>query len=91
MYRSAKERKERAKKRREASLLRRGPRKTCRFCADHLEEIDYKEINRIARYVTERGKIIPSRLTGTCARHQRRLSIAIKRARYMALLPYVAI
>jgi small subunit ribosomal protein S18 len=55
-----------------------------------VEEIDYKEIDRIARYVTERGKIIPSRLTGTCARHQRRLAVAIKRARYMALLPYVA-
>lgn len=78
-------------RRRETSLLRRGPRKTCRFCADHIEEIDYKEINRIARYVSERGKITPSRLTGTCARHQRRLSVAIKRARYMALLPYVAI
>jgi len=76
-------------KRRDSSLLRRGPRKTCRFCADKIEDVDYKEINRISRYVTERGKIIPSRLTGTCARHQRKLAIAVKRARFMALLPYV--
>lgn len=69
---------------------RRGPRKACRFCADGAQEIDYKELDRLARYVTERGKIIPSRLSGTCARHQRRLAVAIKRARYMALLPYVA-
>ena len=67
----------------------RGPRKSCRFCADRVREIDYKELDRIGRYVTDRGKIIPSRLTGTCAKHQRRLTVAIKRARYMALLPYV--
>jgi len=78
-------------RKRRAPAFRRGPRKPCRFCTDRVEEIDYKEINRIARYVTERGKIMPSRLTGTCAKHQRKLSIAIKRARYMALLPYVAI
>lgn len=77
--------------RRREGLTRRGPRKTCRFCSDKLIEIDYKEISRLARYVTERGKIMPSRLTGTCAGHQRDLAIAIKRARYMALLPYVAI
>ena len=73
------------------SFVRRGPPKTCRFCTDKVSDIDYKEINRIARYVTERGKIMPSRLTGTCARHQRHLAVAIKRARYMALLSYVAI
>ena len=73
------------------AFIRRGPPKVCRFCTDKIDQIDYKEINRIARFVTERGKMIPSRLTGTCARHQRRLSIAIKRARHMALLPYVAI
>lgn len=71
-------------------MMRRGPRKVCRFCTDKVEGIDYKELERIARFVTERGKIMPSRLTGTCAKHQRRLAIAIKRARYMALLPYVA-
>ena len=67
-----------------------GPKKTCRFCTDKVHDIDYKELSRLARYVTERGKMIPSRITGTCARHQRTLSVAIKRARYMALLPYVA-
>ena len=84
-------RKKRDAKRREASLLRRGPRRTCRFCSDKLDDIDYKDLSRLARFVTDRGKIMPSRLTGTCARHQRGLAIAIKRARYMALLPYVAI
>lgn len=81
--------KERKEKRANA-MVRRGPPKTCRLCADHVEGIDYKEIDRIARYVTERGKIMPSRLTGACAKHQRRLAMSIKRARYMALLPYVA-
>ena len=79
-----------AKKRRTSFVRRGAVRKACRFCAERIQEIDYKELDRIARYVTERGKIMPSRLTGTCARHQRRLTIAIKRARYMALLPYVA-
>jgi small subunit ribosomal protein S18 len=79
------------KNKNKTGFIRRGPPKTCRFCADKILEIDYKEINRIARYVTERGKMIPSRLTGNCAKHQRRLSTAIKRARLMALLPYVAI
>ena len=78
-------------KKRERPGFRRGPPKACRFCAEKVKDIDYKEINRIARYVSERGKITPSRLTGTCATHQRRLAVAIKRARYMALLPYVAI
>ena len=72
-------------------FVRRGMRKACRLCADRVEAIDYKELERIGRYVTERGKIIPSRLTGTCAKHQRWLSVAIKRARYMALLPYEAV
>ena len=81
----------RTEKRRDTPFLRRGPRKTCRFCSERVHEVDYKEINRIARYVTERGKIIPSRLTGTCARHQRKLSTAVKRARFMALLPYAAV
>lgn len=64
-------------------------RKVCRFCTDKVETIDYKDLERIARYVTDRGKILPSRLTGTCALHQRVLTRAIKRARFMALLPYV--
>jgi small subunit ribosomal protein S18 len=65
-------------------------KKVCRFCSDKVEAIDYKDLERIGRYVTERGKILPSRLTGTCARHQRVLTRAIKRARFMALLPYVS-
>jgi small subunit ribosomal protein S18 len=56
-----------------------------------VEHIDYKDLERIGRYVTDRGKIIPSRLTGTCATHQRRLARAVKYARFMALLPYVSI
>ena len=66
-------------------------RKPCRFCAEHVEHIDYKDLDRLSRYVTERGKILPSRLTGTCAKHQRVLTRAIKRARFMALLPYVSV
>ncbi|MFP4394237.1 MAG: 30S ribosomal protein S18 [Anaerolineales bacterium] len=64
--------------------------KFCNFCADHVEHIDYKEVDKLNRYVTDRGKIRPRRQTGTCAKHQRQLSLAIKRARHMALLPFVA-
>ena len=74
-----------------ASLIRRPfIKKPCRFCADHVERVDYKDLERIGRYVTDRGKILPSRLTGTCAWHQRVLVRAIKRARFMALLPHVS-
>ena len=65
-------------------------KKACRFCSEKVSHIDYKDLERIGRYVTERGKILPSRLTGTCAKHQRMLARAIKRARFMALLPYVS-
>lgn len=75
---------------RRAPSFRRSPRKACRFCADDTSHIDYKDLDRLNRYVTERGKILPSRITGTCAKHQRVLTMAIKRARYMALLPYVS-
>lgn len=68
----------------------RGTRKTCRLCQEDVRDVDYKDLERVARYVTERGKIMPSRISGACARHQRHLAVAIKRARYMALLPYVA-
>ncbi len=63
-------------------------RKYCRFTADGVTEIDYKDINTLKQYVSESGKIVPSRITGTKARYQRQLSTAIKRARYLALLPY---
>ena len=62
--------------------------KFCRFCQDKVEHIDYKDEKRLLRFVTEQGKIIPRRVTGTCARHQRRLAVAVKRARQMALLPF---
>ena len=69
---------------------RRPRRKVCSFCVDKIEYIDYKDINRLRRFVNERGKILPRRTTGTCAAHQRQLTVAIKRARQIALLPYVA-
>ncbi len=65
-----------------------GRRKVCRFCADKGLAIDYKDARGLSHFVTERGKIIPRRITGTCSRHQRRLTTAIKRARVMALLPF---
>lgn len=67
---------------------RPGRRKVCRFCADKESRIDYKDARGLGNYLTERGKVIPSRITGTCARHQRALTTAIKRARTVALLPY---
>ena len=68
---------------------RRTRRKVCVFCADKIESIDYKDTARLRRFVSERGKILPRRMTGTCAKHQRELAIAIKRARIIALLPFV--
>lgn len=69
---------------------RKGRKKVCAFCVDKgLEHIDYKDVPRLRRYLSERGKIVPRRVTGSCARHQRELTIAIKRARHIALLPYV--
>jgi small subunit ribosomal protein S18 len=66
-------------------------RKICQFCHDHVREIDYKDANRfMKRYISDRGKIEPRRKTGTCAKHQRLLSTALKEARQMALLPYTA-
>ena len=63
-------------------------RKICRFTAEGVKEIDYKDLDTLKQYVTETGKIVPSRITGTNARYQRQLSRAIKRARFLALLPY---
>jgi small subunit ribosomal protein S18 len=63
-------------------------RKFCRFTAEKVKEIDYKDLNTLRQYVTENGKIVPSRTTGTKARYQRQLATAIKRARFLALLPY---
>lgn len=65
-------------------------RKICNFCADNIGEVDYKDMQRLRRHLSERGKIEPRRKTGTCAKHQRSLTIAIKRARHVALLPFVS-
>ena len=73
-------------------MRRRGPRrrkKVCAFCADKEHDyIDYKDTNKLKRYMSERGKILPRRITGTCAKHQRALTAAIKRSRHVALMPY---
>ncbi len=68
---------------------RRKP-KVCLFCVDKIEHIDYKEVDKLRKYISERGKIVPRRVTGNCAKHQRQLTDAIKRVRYLALLPYSA-
>jgi small subunit ribosomal protein S18 len=70
----------------------RGPkrqhRKVCAFCAEKIDYIDYKEVSRLRRFISDRGKILPRRVTGTCAKHQRPLTTALERARSIALLPY---
>ena len=63
-------------------------RKVCSFCVEHIDYIDYKEVSRLRRFLSERGKILPRRITGTCAKHQRPLTDALKRARAIALLPF---
>ena len=68
--------------------VRKTPKKVCSFCQDKVEAIDYKDTARLRKFMTEKGKIIPRRTTGVCAKHQRELTNAIKRARVMALLPY---
>ena len=65
-------------------------KKICTFCAEKSEFIDYKDVLKLRKYVSERSKILPRRITGTCAKHQRELTIAIKRARHIALLPYIS-
>lgn len=65
-------------------------RKVCQFCVDKVEQIDYKDAARLRKFTSDRGKILPRRMTGTCAMHQRQLTEAIKRARHIALLPYKA-
>ncbi len=68
---------------------KKGRRKVCAFCADKVDCIDYKEAAKLRRFVSERAKILPRRVTGTCAYHQRKLTQAIKRARHLALMPFV--
>ena len=67
---------------------RRPRKKVCSFCVDKVETIDYKDVAKLRRFVTERGKILPRRISGNCAKHQRQLTTAIKRARNVALLPF---
>jgi small subunit ribosomal protein S18 len=69
---------------------RKSRKKVCQFCADRVQHVDYKDTSRLRRCMTERAKILPRRVTGTCAFHQRAVTTAIKRARHMALLAYVA-
>ncbi len=69
---------------------RKAKKKVCVFCADKVEHIDYKDVARLRRFISDRGKILPRRMTGTCAKHQRQLTTEIKRARQIALLPFTA-
>ena len=69
---------------------RRAKKKVCIFCVDKVDSIDYKDTGKLRRYTPERGKIVPRRISGNCAKHQRQLTVAIKRARQIALLPFVA-
>ena len=75
---------------RPARPMRGKRRKVCQFCAEKCEHIDYKDAAKLRRFISERGKILPRRVTGTCARHQRALTVAIKRSRHLALLPYTS-
>ena len=68
---------------------RKPRKKVCAFCIDKIENIDYKDVPRLRRFLSDRAKIVPRRVTGTCARHQRQLTVAVKRARHVAFLPYV--
>ena len=65
-------------------------KKVCAFCVDNIDEIDYKDTTRLRKYVSERAKILPRRISGTCAKHQRQLTLAIKRARHVALMPNIS-
>ena len=69
---------------------RRPKRKSCNFCQDKAVDVSYRDVNRLKKYVSERGKIVPRRISGNCAKHQRLLTVAVKRARVIALLPFVA-
>ena len=69
---------------------RKGRRKVCSVCVDKVETIDYKDVPRLRKFISDRSKILPRRVTGTCAAHQRELTTAIKRARHVALLPYTS-
>lgn len=73
-----------------ASKERRPKRKPCNFCIEKAVDVSYRDVNRLRKYISERGKIVPRRISGTCAKHQRMLTVAVKRARIIAFLPFVA-
>lgn len=73
-----------------AKPFRRPKKKICSFCSEKAKAIDYKDVRKLSKYITERGKILPRRVTGNCSKHQRQLTIAIKRARSIAFLPFTA-
>ena len=75
---------------RQNNFAARKRKKVCQFCTDKVTAIDYKDAGKLRKFISERAKILPRRVTGTCAMHQRQLAIAIKRARTLALLPYVS-
>jgi small subunit ribosomal protein S18 len=79
-----------SKKRAAAKKDRRPKRKSCTFCAEKVPDINYKDTTRLRKYISERGKILPRRISGNCAKHQRGLTVAVKRARVIAFLPFVA-
>lgn len=80
----------RGKLKKRAAKDRKPKRKVCSFCVDKVEHIDYKDAPRLRKYISERGKILPRRISGSCARHQRALTSAVKRARVIALLPFAS-
>ena len=83
------DRNERPEGQRQFRQNNRRKKKVCQFCQDKIEHIDYKDTARLRKLTTERAKILPRRISGTCAKHQRQLTVAIKRARFMALMPYI--
>ncbi len=84
------DRNERPEGQRQFRQNNRRKKKVCQFCQDKIEHIDYKDVARLRKLTTERAKILPRRISGTCAKHQRQLTVAIKRARFMALMPYIS-
>lgn len=74
----------------ERNIVRKHKKKVCNFCVNKSEAIDYKDVQKLRKFISDRAKILPRRVTGVCASHQRELTIAIKRARQLALLPYVS-
>ena len=84
------DREHRDREQRSPGMRMRKKRKVCAFCAEKLDDIDYKDVARIKKFLSERSKILPRRITGNCAKHQRFLTTAVKRARHIALIPYIS-